>query len=81
MLKMGVFNKTSTSMQNRRYRLFSVVEHIGKHAHRGHYVCFSLDSNNQWMKFDDTKVSVKEYSYITNNAQAYMLFYELIHED
>jgi ubiquitin C-terminal hydrolase len=82
MLQMGVFKKASGSAkQNRRYRLFSVVEHIGDYAHKGHYVCYSLDSNNKWMKFDDKKVSEKEYRYITSSVQAYMLLYELIQEE
>lgn len=47
MLKMGVFKKASgKAKQNRRYRLFSVVEHRGNYAHKGHYVCYSLDSAN-----------------------------------
>lgn len=38
-VQIGVFGERS-----RRYRLFSVVEHIGKDANRGHYINYSLDS-------------------------------------
>lgn len=82
LLQMGVFKKASgKAKQNRRYRLFSVVEHVGNYAHKGHYVCYSLDSLNQWVKFDDTRVSEVQYQFIVNNVQAYMLYYELIQEE
>ena len=44
----------------KQYRLFSVVEHVGEFAHRGHYVCYAMDSNDEWKKFDDMKVASRE---------------------
>lgn len=81
MLQMGIFRKTSQSDKNRRYRLFSVVEHVGQYAHKGHYVCYTLDSDNQWVLFDDKKVNQRDLSFIYQRAQPYMLFYELIQEE
>lgn len=81
MLQMGIFRKTSQSGGNRRYRLFSVVEHVGHYAHKGHYVCYTLDSDNQWVHFDDKKVHQRDLSYIYHSVQPYMLFYELIQEE
>ena len=42
-LRMGVFN-SSKKASKPQYRLFSVVEHIGYYAHRGHYVSHTMDS-------------------------------------
>ena len=56
-LRLGIFNENN---QNRggspRYRLFSVVEHLGGQANRGHYISYTMDSDDQWKKFDDTSV-------------------------
>jgi hypothetical protein len=32
--------------RKREYRLFSVVEHLGEFAHRGHYINYALDSED-----------------------------------
>jgi ubiquitin C-terminal hydrolase len=77
-LQLGVFRRAGEKGTKRQYRLFSVVEHIGNQAHRGHYICYTLDSSNKWVKFDDKRVVSVELNYIKNNAQAYMLFYELM---
>ena len=54
-LRLGVFKRSDKAGSKRNYRLFSVVEHIGHQATRGHYVCYTLDSRNYWIKFDDKK--------------------------
>jgi ubiquitin C-terminal hydrolase len=64
---------------NRQYRLFSVVEHVGEFAHRGHYVSYTLDSNDDWQKFDDQKVGERDVSEVLDSSQAYLMFYELIY--
>ena len=78
-LRLGIFNE---NRQNRgsqpQYRLFSVVEHLGQHAHRGHYVSYTMDSDDQWKKFDDEKMQVRDLDSILDDTQAYILFYELI---
>lgn len=51
-LKLGAFAQPG---KGRQYRLFSVVNHKGIHATSGHYVCFTLDSQNNWILFDDEK--------------------------
>ena len=77
-LQLGIFKKASDVGTKRNYRLFSVVEHIGKMATRGHYVCYTLGANNDWIKFDDKKFTTYDSTMMQNNVQAYMLFYELI---
>ena len=42
------------------YRLFSVVEHVGKRASSGHYVSYNLDSDDHWQLFDDHVVKYRE---------------------
>ena len=37
-----------------------------------------MDSQDYWKCFDDEKVLHREYETISDNAYAYMLFYELI---
>ena len=61
-----------------KYRLFSVVEHLGQHASRGHYVCYTLDSDDLWQCFDDDKVKRRDLDLIIESTTAYILFYELI---
>jgi len=58
-----------------------VVEHIGQLATRGHYVCFTLDSHNDWIKFDDHRWSQKDEEDLLVESQAYVLFYELIQDE
>lgn len=45
--------QTGTGDTGKEYRLFSVVEHVGEFAHRGHYINYALDSDDEWQKFDD----------------------------
>jgi ubiquitin C-terminal hydrolase len=63
----------------RRYRLYSVVEHVGERVDRGHYVCCAMDADNTWQHFDDVKVSERDLSSVLHQSQAYVLFYELIY--
>ena len=57
-LKSDVFNqklkmKANGIGEKRSYRLFSVVNHKGGQMNKGHYVCSTLDSNNDWISYDD----------------------------
>ena len=46
-LRLGIFNEMNQTRRSApRYRLFSVVEHIGNYAHRGHYVSYTMDSDD-----------------------------------
>ena len=44
-----------------RYRLVSVIHHMGTSANAGHYYCYNLvvgeDKEPEWIKFDDSDVS------------------------
>lgn len=78
-LRLGIFNENSQGRDSApKYRLFSVVEHIGIHAHRGHYVSYTMDSDDQWKKFDDDKIQVRDIETVLDDTQAYILYYELI---
>jgi ubiquitin C-terminal hydrolase len=52
----------------KEYRLYSVVEHVGEWAHRGHYICYSMDAEDEWLKFDDGKVSVRSLDSVLDNT-------------
>ena len=49
----GILNKNT---KGREYRLFSVINHRGMEASKGHYVNWVLDSSNNWVLYDDNKV-------------------------
>ena len=46
----------NTNYEGREYRLFSVINHKGMEATKGHYVSWVLDSKNDWVLYDDAKV-------------------------
>jgi ubiquitin C-terminal hydrolase len=79
-LRVGIFNSkhSDKAMLAAQYRLFSVVEHVGEHANRGHYVCHTMDSDDSWRTFDDSKMKSRDLNRILDSTQAYILFYELI---
>jgi len=77
--RLGIFNQKAQGTK-RSYRLFSVVEHIGKQGNRGHYVCYTLDNQDEYIRFDDKNFRRKDWEDLKDGVQAYMLFYELIRE-
>jgi ubiquitin C-terminal hydrolase len=78
-LKIGAFNTKldQTNSANREYELFSVVQHIGSSAIHGHYVCYTLDSQDDWVKFDDKDYKKISEETVLDNTQGYLLFYKL----
>lgn len=54
--------------KKREYRLFSVVEHIGEWAHRGHYINYALDSEDDWKKYDDQRVNDRDLDTVQDVA-------------
>ena len=65
--RLGIFNQKAHGT-NRSYRLTSVVEHIGKQGNRGHYVCYTLDNENEFIKFDDKKFRMKDWDELKDNV-------------
>jgi len=45
---------------------------------KGHYVCYVLDSDNNWQLYDDDKVKKAPSKDSVLASQAYLLFYEKI---
>jgi len=65
----------NVQLQQRQYKLFAVISHIGKQATGGHYVCDIRQRNGRWMHFDDSSVfDVKLEDVLDRNA--YLLIYE-----
>lgn len=68
---------SSLKKKKNNYRLFSVVEHRGVYAHKGHYVNYTLDNNDKWIFYNDNKFRVFDPDYV-EEQQAYILFYEIV---
>uniref|UniRef100_A0A7S4ILU3 USP domain-containing protein n=1 Tax=Odontella aurita TaxID=265563 RepID=A0A7S4ILU3_9STRA len=71
--------KKNSSELPRKYRLKSVVHHIGSSANCGHYTA-DAQRSGEWMRFNDRVVSRKEAKDVTGEAAlktAYMVLYEL----
>lgn len=67
---------TDSMPKKSTYKLLSVVNHIGTSVQGGHYTCDILQSNDSWLRFDDSKVSkVSEEGVMQQNA--YFLTYIL----
>ncbi|KAL6480601.1 hypothetical protein MHYP_G00116340 [Metynnis hypsauchen] len=63
-----------------RYRLVSVLNHIGRRVHAGHYVSdCSSQSDSCWLSYDDESVTMKTEERVMKQRQrsAYVLFYEM----
>ncbi len=75
-LKLGFTNNNKTD-NGRNYRLISVINHRGTDMAKGHYVCYVLDSQNEWIMYDDEKLKMVHEDRVFE-SQAYLLFYELI---
>lgn len=71
----GILNN---NYQGREYRLYSVVNHRGVEATKGHYVSWVLDSGNNWMLYDDEKVRKAHTKDSVLESEAYLIFYEKI---
>lgn len=57
-----------------KYRLFSVIVHQGS-LDEGHYYSYGLNDRDQWVQYDDAKVSMVDSP---KSKDAYILFYERI---
>ncbi|KAL7885514.1 hypothetical protein AOLI_G00058090 [Acnodon oligacanthus] len=66
-----------------RYRLVSVLNHIGRSEHAGHYVSdCSSQSDSCWLSYDDESITMKtmkteERVVKQRQRSAYVLFYEM----
>lgn len=57
------------------YKLFGVIDHIGKELDKGHYVANVQMNDNEWIVFDDDEIKNKEFKNVVSE-KAYMLFYQ-----
>lgn len=55
-LKLGTITKLETDESGRHYRLTSIIIHKGLEASRGHYICYVLDADNNWIQYDDNRM-------------------------
>jgi len=63
-------------VNNCKYKLVSVINHIGSSTNSGHYYSYTYSSvYEKWFQFNDSKVTeITQNKIVTENA--YMLFYE-----
>lgn len=70
--------KSGNPSQNCFYKLVSMVTHLGGSASGGHYTAIGLAPNGNYYNFDDSYVNtISTESVLKTNA--YVLFYELVH--
>eukprot|EP01122_Echinamoeba_exundans_P016780 TRINITY_DN8618_c0_g1_i1.p1 TRINITY_DN8618_c0_g1~~TRINITY_DN8618_c0_g1_i1.p1 ORF type:complete len:482 (+),score=102.96 TRINITY_DN8618_c0_g1_i1:73-1518(+) len=62
------------SPAERTYKLYSVISHWGQRAIGGHYTCDILQSNGDWMTFDDSNISKTTQEDVLKKP-AYLLMY------
>jgi ubiquitin C-terminal hydrolase len=61
-----------------RYRLSSVIEHIGRGIDTGHYMAYCYDEDTDtWLLYDDARVQPVAAAQV-ERAQAYLLVYERV---
>ncbi|CCG26054.1 Ubp8 protein [Candida orthopsilosis Co 90-125] len=75
-LNIAPYSVNQGSAKDIVYELFSVICHIGS-VNTGHYVVFTKNASGQWLKFDDSVVSIVEQKEVVN-SNAYLLYY-IIH--
>jgi ubiquitin C-terminal hydrolase len=75
-----IINQNIINNSNTKYKLISVVNHIGS-GFGGHYYTYSLDTKlNQWYVLNDESVRKINIDRVLSNDEATMLIYERIDE-
>jgi ubiquitin C-terminal hydrolase len=76
-LKPFITEELRTEHNSTLCRLFSVIVHVGKNSHSGHYLAYVRNiEKNEWWKMDDARVTYVDEKEVLN-AEAYMLFYRV----
>jgi hypothetical protein len=60
---------------NEEYEVISVVEHIGRGIHFGHYVSYARRSDGVWVRLNDSQVGTVSKSEVMNRMKPYMVLY------
>lgn len=79
-LYLNISNYTTNDQEspiNEFYELFALIVHIGS-VNTGHYVVLIKTENNQWLKFDDSVITLVSQEEI-ESTNAYLLFY-VVHD-
>ena len=68
--------EVQTNLDSYKYRLISIVTHLGPHGTGGHYIAFCyLEDKNLWYKFDDSLVTLTTFNEASKFGDTYILFY------
>ncbi|KAG8183559.1 hypothetical protein JTE90_003904 [Oedothorax gibbosus] len=75
-IKVKGLSDTVLKLKDNNYQLQAAVFHESSSAHCGHYTALRRYTKNQWIKMDDTKVSVKNKW--PQSKTPYLLFYKRV---
>ncbi len=68
--------EVQTNLDSYKYRLISIVTHLGPHGTGGHYIAFCyLEDKDLWYKFDDSLVTLTTFNEASKFGDTYILFY------
>lgn len=65
------------SAKGRKYELVATLTHHGRDPSKGHYTADARYPNGQWLRFDDSSITVIGPSKVLHD-QAYVLFYKQV---
>lgn len=60
--------------QETAYELLSIVNHVGKEFHEGHYTTIVREANHSWIEFDDAVVKPFDITEL-DNSEPYIIMY------
>ena len=72
-----VSNSFSIVFQGRKYELVATITHHGRDPSKGHYTTDARHHSGQWLRFDDSSVTVISTSKVLHE-QPYVLFYKQV---
>jgi ubiquitin C-terminal hydrolase len=64
-----------TNSSNNLYKLYGVINHVGKDPHHGHYYSYIRSSDNRWFIVNDEYCRTVPSNEVFNHRDAFVLFY------
>jgi ubiquitin C-terminal hydrolase len=69
-------NRTFTTVGNKTYYLYGIVQHSGRTLTGGHYISTFRTNNNKWRVFNDSSFNTVQNDCTVSNFTPYLLFYK-----
>lgn len=77
-------DKKTTVTSSLKYQLRAIITHEGVSLEKGHYICDKFsdsgDVDEGWYEMNDLDVTPQTVNQVLSHDDAYMLFYEIVHE-